>query len=237
MCLPIGIRCSSWSPVVGSRDQQLAAAALRCRRTPRGRRSWRSPPRPSGWRASNSSATRGRPPVMSLVRRLLRGVFASMAPASTSSPFVHHHVRAGRNACRSPAPRSVSRPCRMICGCRSSLCSSTTVPSRPVASSTSFWTVTPSMKSWKSIDARPAPPGSARCTGSHFDEALALLDRAAVRDRQITAPMTVRVALEFAPVLVVDADHAVLVQHDVVAVQRPAPRAGRGTAPCRRAWR
>ena len=41
-----------------------------------------------GRRASNSSATRGRPPVMSLVLATLRGVFASNAPAANLVAFV-----------------------------------------------------------------------------------------------------------------------------------------------------
>ena len=39
-----------------------------------------------GLRASNSSATRGRPPVMSLVLVVSRGILAMMSPASTVSP-------------------------------------------------------------------------------------------------------------------------------------------------------
>ena len=39
-----------------------------------------------GLRASNSSTTRGRPPVMSLVFVVSRGIFASTSPASTVSP-------------------------------------------------------------------------------------------------------------------------------------------------------
>ena len=39
-----------------------------------------------GLRASNSSTTRGRPPVMSLVFVVSRGIFASTSPACTSSP-------------------------------------------------------------------------------------------------------------------------------------------------------
>ena len=39
-----------------------------------------------GLRASKSSATRGRPPVMSFVFVVSRGIFASTSPASTSSP-------------------------------------------------------------------------------------------------------------------------------------------------------
>ena len=39
-----------------------------------------------GLRASNSSTTRGRPPVMSLVFVVSRGIFARTSPANTSSP-------------------------------------------------------------------------------------------------------------------------------------------------------
>ena len=39
-----------------------------------------------GLRASNSSTTRGRPPVMSLVLVVSRGIFASTSPALTISP-------------------------------------------------------------------------------------------------------------------------------------------------------
>jgi hypothetical protein len=39
-----------------------------------------------GLRASNSSTTRGRPPVMSLVRVDSLGIFASTSPGPTSSP-------------------------------------------------------------------------------------------------------------------------------------------------------
>ena len=39
-----------------------------------------------GLRASNSSTTRGRPPVMSLVLVVSRGIFARTWPASTVSP-------------------------------------------------------------------------------------------------------------------------------------------------------
>ena len=39
-----------------------------------------------GLRASNSSTTRGRPPVMSFVFVVSRGIFASTSPANTVSP-------------------------------------------------------------------------------------------------------------------------------------------------------
>ena len=79
-----------------------------------------------GRRASNNSATRGRPPVMSLVLDVLRGVLAMSVPATILSPSFDHDVRAGRNR----IIRQRLRPCRrtmMICGCKSSLCSMTTM--------------------------------------------------------------------------------------------------------------
>ncbi len=39
-----------------------------------------------GLRASNSSTTRGRPPVMSFVLVVSRGILAMMSPGSTGSP-------------------------------------------------------------------------------------------------------------------------------------------------------
>ena len=50
-----------------------------------------------GRRASNSSATRGRPPVMSLVLAVLRGVLAISVPATNLVAFFDDDVRAGRN--------------------------------------------------------------------------------------------------------------------------------------------
>src|ERR1041384_7309813 len=82
MCFVSGIRCSSSAPVSGS-----FRIKLRLPRT--------VPPSstmPSifaisaasfGRRASNNSATRGKPPVMSLVFATFRGVFASNAPVRT----------------------------------------------------------------------------------------------------------------------------------------------------------
>ena len=55
-----------------------------------------------GLRASNSSTTRGRPPVMSLVFVVSRGILASTSPAMTSSPSSHHEVGARRHV---EAPR------------------------------------------------------------------------------------------------------------------------------------
>jgi hypothetical protein len=46
-----------------------------------------------GWRASNSSATRGRPPVMSLVFENWRGVFGQQVAREHLVAVVHEHVR------------------------------------------------------------------------------------------------------------------------------------------------
>ena len=92
MCLPRGIRYSLASPL------SARMMILRCPLT--------KPPistRPSisvmmacslGLRASNSSATRGRPPVMSLVLVVSRGILAMMSAAKTSWPSRHQQVRA-----------------------------------------------------------------------------------------------------------------------------------------------
>jgi len=83
MCLPRGIRYSFVS-LIGT-DHDLAhtfheagefhgAVYLRDRGVLR------------GFRASNSSATRGRPPVMSLVLVDSRGILARMSPWKTSAP-------------------------------------------------------------------------------------------------------------------------------------------------------
>ncbi len=50
-----------------------------------------------GRRASNSSATRGRPPVMSLVFAILRGVLASTRARLNLLALLDDDVRAGRN--------------------------------------------------------------------------------------------------------------------------------------------
>ena len=50
-----------------------------------------------GLRASNSSTTRGRPPVMSLVLVVSRGILASTSPACTVVAVPHHQVRARRH--------------------------------------------------------------------------------------------------------------------------------------------
>ena len=61
-----------------------------------------------GRRASNNSATRGRPPVMSLVLDVLRGVLAMQRAGDDLVAFVDDDVRAGRN--RIVGQRL--RPCR-----------------------------------------------------------------------------------------------------------------------------
>ena len=51
-----------------------------------------------GRRASNSSTTRGRPPVMSLVLAVSRGILASTSPGETSCAVLDHQVGAARAA-------------------------------------------------------------------------------------------------------------------------------------------
>ena len=67
-----------------------------------------------GLRASKSSATRGRPPVMSLVFVVSRGIFAMTSPASMESPSLHDDVGADRQeVARLAAPSSgASASCR-----------------------------------------------------------------------------------------------------------------------------
>ena len=86
MCLPFGIRYSRGSP-------RPASGVTITRRLPR--ESGPNPTVPStsetmavslGLRASKSSATRGRPPVMSFVLLASRGTFATTSPAATDSP-------------------------------------------------------------------------------------------------------------------------------------------------------
>ena len=48
-----------------------------------------------GRRASNSSATRGRPPVMSRVLLPSRGMRASTSPAATVAPFSTERIESG----------------------------------------------------------------------------------------------------------------------------------------------
>ena len=87
MCLPLGIRYSRGSPP--------SSGVTNTRRLPRTSVPKDTMPSISetianslGLRASKSSATRGRPPVMSLVRVTSRGIFATTSPAATSSPSV-----------------------------------------------------------------------------------------------------------------------------------------------------
>ena len=104
--------------VLALRDQVLARLAAprasrsrgACRACP-----GRTRPMPSisettansfGLRASKSSATRGRPPVMSFVLVVSRGIFAITSPAATSSPSSTDEVRADRQV----APRAIVSP-------------------------------------------------------------------------------------------------------------------------------
>ena len=100
-----------------------------------------------GLRASNSSTTRGRPPVMSLVLVVSRGIFAMM------SPGVHRRRRPSTIRCACDGIWYVFSTLLLSFadfdrGCFfSSGESMTTRRDRPVTSSTSSWTVTPSFRS------------------------------------------------------------------------------------------
>ncbi len=87
---------------------------------------------------------------------------------------------------------------------------------RPVTSSTSSWTVTPSMMSLNLI----VPGSSVRIEnvyGIPLDERLALLDLLAVLHLQPRA-VDDRVALAIAPLLVLDDERPVAVHDDQLAV-------------------
>ena len=99
-----------------------------------------------GLRASNSSTTRGRPPVMSLVLVVSRGIFASTAPGVTASPS-----STMRWACDGMWYFRSTLPSRLRIS--TSGCFFSSMPSMmirrdmPVTSSTSSWTVTSVMMS------------------------------------------------------------------------------------------
>ena len=84
MCLPLGIRYSRGSPTSGvTTTLRLPLVSLPKETTP----SISVMTACSfGLRASKSSATRGRPPVMSLVLVVSRGIFAMTSPACTTVP-------------------------------------------------------------------------------------------------------------------------------------------------------
>ena len=99
-----------------------------------------------GLRASNSSTTRGRPPVMSLVLVVSRGIFARTSPAWTSSPSCTiRWAWVGMRYLREPPG-----PLIWTIGCRfSSGESVTTSCDIPVTSSTCSASVMPSCRSLK----------------------------------------------------------------------------------------
>ena len=99
-----------------------------------------------GFRASKSSTTRGSPPVMSLVFVVSRGIFASTSLASTDSPAATIRCACdGMGYLRRTLP--VSLRISMV-GCFFSSGESMMIRRiRPVTSSTSSWTVTPSSMS------------------------------------------------------------------------------------------
>ena len=140
------MRCSSSTPVSGS--------LMRMQRLPRTLAPKSTMPSileisaaSFGRRASNNSATRGRPPVMSFV-------FARFARRLGQQRAGDESCRLRRRRCARRRNRIIRehfvscRPVMMICGCKSSLCSMMTMASWPVVSSTSCFIVTPSMMSW-----------------------------------------------------------------------------------------
>ncbi len=116
-----------------------------------------------GWRASKSSITRGRPPVMSRVLALWRGSFARMRPGSIFSPAsTWRRARTGIAYSLRPSGPSIT----MAGVTLRSRVSVMTFSRKPVCSSDSSRKVVPSTMSWK----RTVPPCSATMTelyGSH----------------------------------------------------------------------
>ena len=159
ICLPIGIRCSSTRPVMRSTTftQRLprtfspnsispsifaiSAASL-------------------GWRASKSSATRGRPPVMSRVFAASRGVFARSMPGVAFMPSRTITMAPVGTSCESSilpsAPRISMRGWRL-----DSEVGRTTSVLAPVARSVSVLTETSSSKS-----ANTMSPAASERTGT-----------------------------------------------------------------------
>ena len=147
-----------------------------------------------GLRASNSSATRGRPPVMSLVLVVSRGIFAMMSPASTAVAFADVDVRADRQEVARLLRRArhllglavlvLDRDARTQC--RRPCDSMMTLRDRPVTSSSCSCIVTPSMMSPNFT----MPPTSVRIgieNGSHSASSVFGLDLLAVLDEQLGA--------------------------------------------------
>ena len=84
MCLPLGIRYSRASPTSGvTTTFRLPLVSLPKETMPSISLMTANS---FGLRASKSSATRGRPPVMSLVLVVSRGILAMMSPADTLCP-------------------------------------------------------------------------------------------------------------------------------------------------------
>ena len=169
---------------------------------------------PRGLRASNSSTTRGRPPVMSLVLVVSRGIFASTSPACTVSPSCTI-----RCACDGMWYLRMTLPSLSlisIAGCFFSSGESTMMKrDRPVTSSTSSWTVMPSMMSLNRI----WPGSSVRIEnvyGSHSTQHLALLDLLAVLHLQARA-VDDRIALAVAALRVLHDERAAAVHDDQLA--------------------
>ena len=168
-----------------------------------------------GFRASKSSTTRGRPPVMSFVFVVSRGIFARTWPANTvSSSSTIKCACDGMWYLRSTLPL-LSRI--SIIGCFFSSGESTTIcRERPVTSSTSSWTVT--------SDDDVLVLHAARILGEDrervripLDEHLTLLDVLTVAHLEARA-VDDRVPLAIASLGVLDDDGARAVHDDELAL-------------------
>ena len=107
---PARTRSPSWTFTCTPRGSEYSRASApssgttRILRRPLTMPPWRTVPSISemtavsrGLRASKSSTTRGRPPVMSLVFVVSRGIFASTSPAKHLLAVGHHQVRVRRH--------------------------------------------------------------------------------------------------------------------------------------------
>ncbi len=140
-----------------------------------------------GLRASNSSTTRGRPPVMSLVFVVSRGIFASTWPANTVSPSSTIRCACDGMWYLRSTLCAVGVDRISISGCFFSSGESMMIRrARPVTSSTSSWTVRPSMMSLNFT----VPGSSVRIEnvyGSHSTSTWPCSTLLAVRDAQARA--------------------------------------------------
>ena len=223
------------------RDDHLALALGVLAEATRRRRSREMTACSFGLRASKSSATRGRPPVMSLVFVVSRGILAMTSPASIVVAVGDVDVRADRQevarlAASSPGSflvlpvlvldRDARAACRRPCD------SMMTLRERPVTSSSCSSIVTPSTMS----PYFTTPPTSVRigiANGSHSASSLAGSTCLPSLHQQLGA-VDERVALALAARVVDDDELAVAVHDHEVAVLAFDRAAGSRTSPCPR---